>query len=188
MPTVFSHPAVAIALVPWIKGACVDWKILAAGVFLTILPDFDVVGLRMGIPYSHMLGHRGLTHSLFFAVLVSGLFAFPMAQRFGVNRGGLWLYFFLALASHGLLDALTNGGLGVAFLAPFDAQRYFFPIRPIQVSPLDIRRFFQGQGASVVLNELYWVWLPCSGIFLLGWLRMHRLYGRSVKHAGEDNT
>ena len=187
MPTVFSHPAVAIALVPWTKAICVDWKILAVGAFLTVLPDFDVIGLKMGIPYQHILGHRGISHSLFFAVLVSGLFAVPMSRRLGVSRGSLWVYFFLALASHGLLDALTDGGLGVAFFAPFDAQRYFFPVRPIQVSPLDIQRFLHGQGASVMLNELYWVWLPCSGVFLLGWLRSHRLRGRSVEYTDEDN-
>ena len=40
------------------------------------------------------------------------------------------------MASHGVLDALTDGGPGVAFLAPFDDTRYFFPWRPIRVSPL----------------------------------------------------
>jgi len=28
------------------------------------LPDVDVLGLVMGIPYDHMLGHRGITHSV----------------------------------------------------------------------------------------------------------------------------
>nr|HRC76832.1 rhodanese-like domain-containing protein [Kouleothrix sp.] len=32
---------------------------------------------------------------------------------------------------HGVLDAMTDGGLGVAFFAPFSATRYFFPFRPI---------------------------------------------------------
>ena len=170
MATVFSHPAVAIALAPWLTNIPMrgNRTILAIGIFLTVLPDFDVIGLRLGVPYGHLLGHRGLTHSLFFAVLVSGLLAFPMSQRFGMACGRIWIYFFLALASHGLLDALTNGGLGVAFFAPFDARRYFFPVRPIQVSTLDIRHFFLEQGASVLWNELFWVWLPCGMIYCLG--------------------
>ena len=72
----------------------------------------------------------------------------------------LLLYFFLATVSHGLLDALTNGGLGVAFFSPFDTTRYFFPFRPIQVSPIGAH-FFSARGISVVQSELLWVWLPC---------------------------
>jgi hypothetical protein len=34
---------------------------------------------------------------------------------------------FLATAGHGLLDAMTNGGLGLAFFSPFDNHRYFLP-------------------------------------------------------------
>ena len=42
---------------------------------------------------------------------------------------GMGLYLFLSTASHGVLDALTDGGLGVAFFSPFDQTRYFFPFR-----------------------------------------------------------
>jgi hypothetical protein len=41
-------------------------------------------------------------------------------------------YFFVVTASHGALDAMTDGGLGIAFFAPFDNTRYFFPFRPIK--------------------------------------------------------
>jgi len=30
---------------------------------------------------------------------------------------------------HGLLDMITNGGKGVAFLWPFTSERFFFPAR-----------------------------------------------------------
>jgi inner membrane protein len=49
-------------------------------------------------------------------------------------------------ASHGILDAMTNGGLGVALLSPLDTTRYFRPWRPIQVSPISLRRFFSDEG------------------------------------------
>jgi len=68
------------------------------------------------------------------------------------------LALFAATASHGLLDAFTNGGLGVAFFAPFDSARYFFPFRPIAVSPIGIARFFTRRGAEVLLSEIEWVW------------------------------
>jgi flavin-binding protein dodecin len=88
----------------------------------------------------------------------------------------LWLYLFLAMASHGLLDALTNGGLGIALFAPLENSRYFFPVTPIQVSPIGIRRFFRGGGLAVLASELPWVWLPSlllAGI-ALGWKRVRR--------------
>ncbi len=74
----------------------------------------------------------------------------------------VWVYLFLCMGSHGVLDALTNGGHGIAFFAPFRNERYFFPFTPIEVSTLNIRRFFQVQGISVIKSELIWVWLPCS--------------------------
>jgi inner membrane protein len=53
-----------------------------------------------------------------------------------------------------VLDAMTNGGLGVAFFAPFDTTRYFFPWRPITVSPIGVGSFFTHRGALVVLSEI----------------------------------
>ncbi|WP_460502464.1 metal-dependent hydrolase, partial [Hymenobacter agri] len=74
---------------------------------------------------------------------------------------------FLATASHGLLDAMTTGGLGVAFFSPWHLERYFFPLRPIKVSPLSIRGFFGAKGLRVLASEAIWVGLPCL-LLLLG--------------------
>jgi inner membrane protein len=81
-----------------------------------------------------------------------------------------------AMASHGLLDALTDGGLGVALFAPIHGTRYFFPFQPIRVSPIGDRRFFSERGAEVVGSELAWVWLPSvlAGILALVWKRARR--------------
>jgi len=84
-----------------------------------------------------------------------------------LSRPRLWLYFFLAAASHGVLDALTNGGPGIAFFAPFDTDRYFFPWRPIVVSPIGIRPFFSGWGLGVIESEFVWIWLPAAGFVAL---------------------
>jgi len=61
-----------------------------------------------------------------------------------LSRGWLWLYFFLATASRGILDAMTNVGLGVAFFSPFNDIRYFFPWYPILVSPISLTRLSAG--------------------------------------------
>lgn len=133
-----------------------------AGAVCAVIPDFDVIGFRFGVHYGDFWGHRGFTHSLLFAALLSGLtvlFAFRHGVT-GLDRFGLWGYFFLATASHGFLDALTDGGLGVAFFSPFNNTRYFLPWRPIRVSPIGVARFFTHRGFEVIKSELLWIWLP----------------------------
>ena len=80
-------------------------------------------------------------------------------------------------ASHGFLDAFTNGGLGVAFFSPFDPTRYFFPWTPIEVSPIGAVRFFSQRGLLVIISELRWVWLPSLALGLI--LRRPTLPGKS---------
>jgi len=83
----------------------------------------------------------------------------------------------LATASRGFLDAMTDGGLGVAFFSPFDNHRYFFPWRPIRVSPIGIGRFFSPRGLDVLQSELLWIWLPAGLLALLVWLWRRRADG-----------
>jgi inner membrane protein len=125
-----------------------------------MLPDADVLGFRFGVSYGDMLGHRGLTHSLLFAALLSiAVTAVISGERWRSGRLRIALFLFVVTASHGLLDAFTNGGLGIAFLAPFNDQRFFFPVRPIPVSPIGTA-FFSARGWSVLQGEMLWVWLP----------------------------
>ena len=71
----------------------------------------------------------------------------------------LWFVFFLSTLSHALLDALTNGGLGVCLYCPFNVDRFFFDFRPIQVSPIG-KRFFSEAGLRVLQSEFVWIWIP----------------------------
>ncbi len=150
------------------------------GALCAAAPDLDVIGFRLGISYGHLLGHRGLSHSLPFAALSAVLLSRPWRHATRAGEQGapstlrLWTYLFAAITSHGLLDALTNGGLGVAFFAPFDGERYFFPWQPIEVSPISVRRFFTARGWRVLQSELLVVWLPALLVMLLasGWRRM----------------
>ncbi|WBX74857.1 hypothetical protein PG913_00110 [Tenacibaculum pacificus] len=66
----------------------------------------------------------------------------------------------MCTASHAVLDALTTGGLGVAFFSPFDTTRYFFPWRPIKVSPIGVERFFGERGIKVLKSEFLWIGIP----------------------------
>jgi inner membrane protein len=120
---------------------------------LSMLPDADVVGFALGIPYDAPFGHRGASHSLFFAALV-GAIAFAMwATRAPKRAAGVGLLIGALVASHGLLDALTDGGLGIALLWPFSTDRFFFSWQPIPVAPIGVR-FLSPQGLECALFEL----------------------------------
>jgi inner membrane protein len=49
--------------------------------------------------------------------------------------------------------------MGIAFFAPFSAHRYFFPVTPIEVSPIG-RGFLSERGLRVLASEAVWVWVP----------------------------
>jgi len=171
MASAFTHAFVAVAVgkTGWRTGK--GWRVCFLAIASAILPDADVIGFSFGIQYGDMFGHRGFSHSLLFAVLW-GLLIVELAFqsfRFSKEWWSLLGFFFLVTASHSVLDALTNGGLGVAFFAPFDATRYFFPWRPIEVSPIGVSSFFSRWGALVLLSEVKYVWLPLSLVWLCVW-------------------
>lgn len=138
-------------------------------VALSLAPDLDVVAFALGIPYAHPLGHRGLSHSLLAATLMATAvlaLEYRRNPRLPVGRTGAFLL--LAALSHGLLDACTSGGLGVGFLLPFQDHRYFFPWRPIRVSPIG-GAFFSARGLRVLASEALWIGVPAALLGLLGW-------------------
>ncbi|THJ25441.1 MAG: metal-dependent hydrolase [Nitrospira sp. CG24E] len=169
MASAFAHVFVALAMGKAFRSDVLSWRELCLGAFCSALPDLDVIGFLFGIEYGDLWGHRGMTHSVLFAVLLAGiLVALWYRGKPAVAMAGLFFYFFLCTASHGLLDALTDGGLGVAFFFPFDTTRYFFPVRPVLVSPIGVREFFSEYGVHVLANEALWIWLPsCAALIVL---------------------
>jgi len=164
LASLFSHAVAALSIGTCFYRSGKAKRIGAIGALCSVVPDIDVVGFRFGIRYGDFWGHRGFTHSLVFAALLAGAIValgFRGAAP-GLSRLSLWAYFFLATASHGLLDAMTDGGLGVAFFSPFDNYRYFLPWTPIRVSPLGVGRFFSDGGLAVLQSELVWIWIPAA--------------------------
>jgi inner membrane protein len=173
MATVLTHAAVALALGTAFRQPGPPWRFWLAGAACAVIPDLDVIGLPFGIPWGHWLGHRGFTHSVAFAALLAALLLTTTfrGRQWDGQRAVVWIYLFAATVSHGVLDAMTDGGSGVAFWAPFDDERYFLPWRPIPVSPIG-RRFFTDRGAAVLQAELLLVWLPGAAFATVcAWLR-----------------
>ncbi len=170
MPSLISHAAVAVAAGIAFAPRNVDNHFWLLAIACSVIPDADTIGFAVGIPYNHFFGHRGFFHSPFFALLLSIVLLcifFPDLEIFSGQWFFYFIFFFLLSASHGILDAFTDGGFGIALLSPFDNTRYFFPWTPIKVSPIGIKAFFSKWGLAVFKNELLWIWLPSFLIALV---------------------
>ena len=167
MASAFGHAAGALAISNLFRlKTKLSAGIILLGIFCSILPDADVIGFGFGIPYESMWGHRGITHSIFFAAILAFVLAYFLSKS---KRQFLAIasFLFLATVSHSVLDALTTGGKGVAFFAPFDNTRYFLPWRLIQVSPIGMKKFFSSWGLKVIQSEFIWIGIPLIITYLV---------------------
>jgi len=149
MPSSIAHGLAALAL-----GALVYpaerarlYGVAAAG---AVLLDIDAIGRPFGLGDVGWLGgHRALTHSVPFAVGLAVLAVAAMCRgdHWRGRRIGVWAFFTLAFALHGVLDAFTTYGEGVMFLAPFSMWRYKSPWQPIHG----------------VVPEIVAIWVPALG-------------------------
>ncbi|MCB9546656.1 MAG: metal-dependent hydrolase [Myxococcales bacterium] len=145
------------------------WRAMLAFSVLSLAPDLDVLGNRLGIKYADPWGHRGATHALFFA-LVAGLVLAAVAAKSGHPFRRAALFAVPVLASHGVLDAFTDGGHGAALWWPFSDARVFWPWQPLPVAPIG-RRMLSARGAYVLGVET----LICAPLLLYAlWPRRRR--------------
>lgn len=137
--------------------------------FLSSAPDLDVLAFAFGIPYEAEFGHRGAFHSITVALIVGALCSLG-AREWGFSRLRMFVVVSSVVASHGVLDAFTDGGGGIALAWPFSNERFFAPWRPIPASPMGTGLLSE-YGAHVLWTEarfaipllLYAFW-PRSGV------------------------
>lgn len=177
MASAFSHAFAAATLAAAVAPGRWFPRLLVVGVVCSVLPDVDVIGFGFGIAYGDLLGHRGLSHSIVSAALaaVAATALFFGGPDWRALRLRVGAYLFVATASHGLFDALTNGGLGVAFFSPFDTTRYFLPFRPVEVSPIGVGAFFTERSLGLLVTELVFIALPWAAVSLLVYAGLRRV-------------
>lgn len=180
MPTIFSHAVASLAIGSVHPAKERPWKFWLLGMLCSIIPDADVIGFRL-IAYDSFWGHRGFTHSLSFALvfgLIITLIFYRKTPLLSKQWWGLCLFFVICTASHGILDAFTTGGMGVAFFAPIENKRYFAPDiwRKVRVSPIGARAFFSEWGMRTMKSEFLWIWLPSGVVIFLSaiWRKMRQ--------------
>lgn len=147
---------------PTTKQIWVTAIILAS---VSYAPDLDVIGFMVGIPYEHIWGHRGATHSIGWSLLVGGVGTAIIrlsGRSWGLLAGlSIWRLFLLLAGltlSHALLDMMTTGGLGVALFWPVDHGRYFLPWQFIPVAKIGLA--IDAYQLKVFAKELL-IFAPC---------------------------
>lgn len=168
MSTFVAHAVSAYAMSRLLPdGLARNRAVVYGAMACACVPDLDVIAFAFGIPYGHLFGHRGISHSLAFAVLLAGVLTTWLGPRVALNgkaRMQVLVLFAAATASHGVFDAMTNGGYGIAFFAPFDTSRYFLPWRPLVVPPIGVLPMFSQWGLAVVITELLYIGLPSLAV------------------------
>ncbi len=136
-----SHALLGAAIGQCCLGRRVGNRALLVGAAVALIPDIDV-------PIGHWLGdaaaltfHRGITHSILFA-LVMALLLGPLLVRLVKAEGVTWRHWSLlgglVLASHLVLDAMTS--YGIRLLLPFSDHSFALAsisvIDPLYTLPL----------------------------------------------------
>lgn len=119
MPLPIAHGLVGAALVRLIhpKADFENPKPLIIGFVLANCPDLDFIG---SVLFGLKGFHRGFSHSLFFACLVSAILFLSLKNQ---NRR-VPCAFSAAFLSHTILDFLFAKSGGVRLLIPFDYNAY----------------------------------------------------------------
>ena len=130
MASIISHAAAGAALSIAFAPDRTPTRFWLVAIAVAVLPDADSLLYYFRISYYYTLGHRGFFHSPFLGLIVSFLVMALVFREEALFSGRWFRYlsiFLLVWMSHGILDALTNGGSGVAFLSPFSSDRFFLP-------------------------------------------------------------
>ncbi|OUR71448.1 hydrolase [Methylophaga sp. 41_12_T18] len=167
MASAFAHLVIPAVAYVALKSNVINFRLFILAAILSVFPDVDVLAFKFGIAYESQWGHRGFTHSLFFAAVLA-LCCSLFWRKLHSHPIAVLVICFIACASHALLDGMTNGGLGVALYWPFEHERHFLSFRPIQVSPIGLKAFFTERGLKVISSELLWVFLPGLLLAIVG--------------------
>ena len=151
------------------------WGLVA---LLPIVPDLDVFS---EYAYGSSLGHRGITHSRLFALLLSVVVAAVTARWFRVKWWSLTILFFTIIASHGLLDAMTRGGENIPFFWPLGGRYGNWGPLPVSDIAFDLP---DPRYSRAIRAELLWVWLPT--LVTVGLTMLYRYRARKSSVPGVE--
>ena len=173
MPSLLGHAVAGLAITSAFHGSKVPRRTWALAVFCAVAPDLDWFVSLLNLHRGHALNHRGAAHSLFAAMVLAAV-VFLMGFRRDQRRAAVWLCLTVAALSHGLLDACTAGGVGVALFMPFSDTRWACLWQPGWVAPLPVGREHVHTFLDSLWNEAFWIGLPALAV-AVGSRLMHQV-------------
>ncbi len=105
-------------------------RIIAAAALLAALPDLDVVAY-IAFGSLGIAPHRGVTHTILFAVIVSAIAAAAGSRYLRLTLLRTFVLALVILLSHLALDYLMGCGPALQLLWPFSNTGYLFPYRVV---------------------------------------------------------
>ena len=186
MASLLAHAAVPlIARQAFPVPGGLERRLAVVAVLCACWPDLDLLTLAFEIRPNELLGHRGLSHSLFTAAVVALVAGVVGFRKLGLGSRPWWrvvAFLFGAAASHGLLDALTTGDIGVALFAPLENGRHLAPFKLLPVCPGGMNEYFGAWGMWTLANEVLYVLIPLA--LVVSVLRDPELKRRMAMTAG----
>ncbi len=119
-----THIVVGACAGELIAGKQAGKKAMLLGALANSLPDIDIIASAWCSVSKDLLVHRGFTHSILFALLVSPLLALVSSKRFRTDNISMrkWLIFWLSLILlHLCMDCCNAYGTGL--FEPFSHMR-----------------------------------------------------------------
>jgi len=144
MPLTTTHALVPCAVGLAFSQRPTRWRLIVAAAVASALPDADWFAQHLwNLPGASIYSHRGAAHSLF-AALAAGLLAAALHKRLRVSSLTAAVAVAAAMASHGVLDMMTDSGRPVAYLWPLSSVRLWADWRPIHSSPVHLQSLVAG--------------------------------------------
>lgn len=166
MPMTTTHALLPLAGALAFAKRPVPWKLIITAAVAAAAPDLDgAINHFWHIAPASIYSHRGAAHSVFVA-LGAGLLAAFFHKRLDVRPLTAGAVVAAAMASHGLLDMMTDTGRPVAYLWPLSSVRLFADWRPIHSGPVHMAHLFD-QALARFQSELWQLIIPMFGIALL---------------------
>jgi len=166
MPMTVTHALVPLVTAVSFGKRPLPWRLVIAAMIAATLPDLDAIWKHfLHLGSGSIYSHRGAAHSLFAALLVGAILSI-FCKWFRVQRLTAAVVIAASTASHGLLDMMTDGGEGVAYLWPVTSVRLFADWRPLHSTQVH-RAHFVGEALLRIRSEIWQLVLPMTAIMLL---------------------
>ncbi len=160
-----------------VLGKRIGGKGAILGAIIATIPDLDVALYLFYNKFQMLSIHRGFSHSIVFSILGAFLIAYVLQRIKWANKISyqrLWIFSWLALFTHMLLDAFT--AYGTQLFLPFSDARIGFDsinvVDPLYTLPLLIGLFcslfiFKNKPSKAIYN---YIGIAVSTVYLLATL------------------